>query len=75
MRTHSLYAKRLTALALALVCLVTASVTRVAAALTPTLTPQQIEAVIEDAFAGLVSFDVTSPFVASESPRVRARTG
>jgi steroid delta-isomerase len=47
----------MTALAMALLFLVTTSVTRVEAA-TPNLTPQQIEAVIEDAFAGLVSFDV-----------------
>jgi steroid delta-isomerase len=32
-------------------------VTRVEAAATPELTPQQIEAVLEDAFAGLVAFD------------------
>ena len=58
MKTHSLYVKKLTALAMALVFSVTATVVRIAAAPTPALTPQQIEAVIEDAFAGLVSFDV-----------------
>lgn len=57
MRNRSVFVKRMTALAMALLFLVTTSVTRVEAA-TPNLTPQQIEAVIEDAFAGLVSFDV-----------------
>lgn len=50
--------KKMTALAMALLFLVASSVTRVEAAPAPQLTPQQIEAVIEDAFAGLVSFDV-----------------
>ena len=44
-------------LAMAFMILITTSVTRVEAAPTE-LTPQQIEAVIEDAFAGLVTFDV-----------------
>ena len=44
--------------ALALMFLVASSVTRVEAAPTKDLTPQQMEAVIEDAFAGLVTFDV-----------------
>ena len=48
----------MTALAMALLFLVASSVTRVEAAPAPALTPQQIEAAIEDAFAGLVSFDV-----------------
>ena len=50
--------KKMTALAMALLFLVASSVTRVEAAPAPELTPQQIEAAIEDAFAGLVSFDV-----------------
>ena len=50
--------KKMTALAMALLFLVASSVTRVEAAPAPALTPQQIEAAIEDAFAGLVSFDV-----------------
>lgn len=50
--------KKMTALALALVFLLGATATRVEAAPTPALTPGQIEAVIEDAFAGLVTFDV-----------------
>jgi len=49
--------KRMTALAMALMFLAGSNFTRVEAA-TPELTPQQIEAVIEDAFAGLVAFDV-----------------
>ena len=59
MKNQSLFAKRIAALALALMFLVASSVTRVEAAPTPTpnLTPQQVEAVIEDAFAGLVAFD------------------
>lgn len=58
MRNQSLFLKKMTALAVALMLLVASSATRVeAAAATPDLTPQQIEAVIEDAFAGLVAFD------------------
>jgi len=38
--------------------LVASSVARVEAAATPDLTSEQIEAVIEEAFAGLVAFDV-----------------
>lgn len=52
----NLFVKKFMALAVALVFLVVSSVTRVEAA-TPDLTSQQIEAVIEDAFAGLVAFD------------------
>lgn len=58
MRNQSLLVKRMTALAMALVFMVAANVTRVHATPTPELTPQQVEAVIEDAFAGLVTFDV-----------------
>ncbi len=58
MRNQSLFIKKVTALALALMFLVATNVTRVEAAPTQNLTPQQIEAVIEDAFAGLVTFDV-----------------
>ena len=57
MRNQSLFAK-MTALAMALTVMVVTNVTRVDAAPTPNLTPQQVEAVIEDAFAGLVAFDV-----------------
>ncbi|HKR15402.1 MAG TPA: nuclear transport factor 2 family protein [Pyrinomonadaceae bacterium] len=56
MRYQSLILKKMIALALAFMFLIASSVTRVEAA-TPDLTPPQIEAVIEDAFAGLVSFD------------------
>jgi steroid delta-isomerase len=59
MRNQSLFVKKMTALATALMLLVASSATRVeAAAPQDNLTPQQIEAVIEDAFAGLVAFDV-----------------
>ena len=57
MRTQTLFMKKMTTLGMALMFLFALSVTRVAAAPTPDLTPQQIEAVLEDAFAGLVAFD------------------
>ena len=58
MRNQSLFMKKMTALAMALMFLVvSSSVTRVEAAPAADLTPEQIEAVIEDAFAGLVTFD------------------
>lgn len=57
MRNQKVFVK-MTALALALVVMVVTSVARVEAAPTPNQTPQQVEAVIEDAFAGLVAFDV-----------------
>ena len=58
MRNLSLFVKRMMALALALTFLVATSVTRVEATPTPPdLTSQQIEAALEDAFAGLVAFD------------------
>ncbi len=44
-------------LALAFMALITVSATRADAAVPADLTSQQIEAVIEDAFAGLISFD------------------
>lgn len=56
MRNHNLL-KKMTVLALALMFLVASSATRVDAAPAPDLTPAQIEAAIEDAFAGLVAFD------------------
>jgi steroid delta-isomerase len=56
MRNQSLL-KKMTALALALMFLIASSATRVEAASAPDLTPEQIEASIEDAFAGLVAFD------------------
>src|SRR5688572_24101465 len=58
MTNQSLFIKKMTALSMALILLVAASVTSVEAAPTQNLTPQQMEAVIEDAFAGLVAFDV-----------------
>lgn len=48
----------MTALAMALMLLLASSATSAEAAPTPDLTSQQIESVIEDAFAGLVAFDV-----------------
>jgi len=58
MTNQSLFVKKFAALAMALMLLAATSITRVEAAATPDLTSQQIEAVIEDAFAGLVAFDV-----------------
>jgi steroid Delta-isomerase len=57
MRNQGLFFKKLTALAMALMFLVASSAMRVEAA-TPDLTSEQIEAVIEDVFAGLIAFDV-----------------
>ncbi|HEU4870636.1 MAG TPA: nuclear transport factor 2 family protein [Pyrinomonadaceae bacterium] len=53
----NVFLKKVTALALALMFLAASSLTRAEAVTTPDLTPEQIEAVIEDAFAGLVTFD------------------
>ena len=58
MKNKSLFVKKMTVLGVALMFLFASSVTRVEAAPTPALTPEQIEAAIEDAFAGLVTFDV-----------------
>ena len=59
MRTQSLFVKRMTALATALMFLfVSSGATRVNAAPTPDLTSQQIETVLEEVFAALVAFDV-----------------
>ena len=58
MRIQSLFVKKVAALATALMFLVASGVTRVEAAATRDLTSEQTEAVIEDAFAGLVAFDV-----------------
>ena len=58
MRTQILFVKKMMALALALMFLIVTSSARVQAAPTTALTSQQVEAVIEDAFAGLVTFDV-----------------
>lgn len=57
MKKRSLFMTKMMALATALTILFASSVTRVEAAPTPELTPQQIEAAIEDAFAGLITFD------------------
>jgi len=58
MKNQSLFVRRVSALVMALIFLVTTSAMRVEAAPTQNLTSEQIEAVIEDAFAGLVAFDV-----------------
>jgi steroid delta-isomerase len=58
MKNPSLFVKKMVALAMALMFLVASNLTRVEAATTPDLNAAQIEAVIEDAFAGLVTFDV-----------------
>jgi ketosteroid isomerase-like protein len=58
MRNQSLFLKKMTALATALMFLVALSVARVEAAATYELTSEQIETVIEDVFAGLAAFDV-----------------
>lgn len=67
MRNQSLFLKKLTALALALMFLVASSVTRVQAAPTYDLTSEQIEAVLEEVFTKLAAFDaqgVVSHFAA-----------
>jgi Ketosteroid isomerase homolog len=58
MRNPSLFVKKMVALAMTLTFLIASTVARAEAATSPDLTSAQIEAVIEDAFAGLVSFDV-----------------
>ena len=59
MKTQNSLTKRITVLSMALLVLITVSATRAEAAVAvpPGLTPQQIEAAIEDAFAGLITFD------------------
>ena len=57
MRNQSLFLKKVTALAMALMFLVASSVTRVEAAATQNLTSEQIEAVIEEVFTRLAAFD------------------
>ena len=58
MRNHSLFVKRMMALATALMILVASNAARVKAATIPDLTSPQVEAVIEEVFAGFASFDV-----------------
>jgi steroid delta-isomerase len=57
MRKQSPFVKKVTALAAALMFLVASGVTRVEAATTNSLTPEQTAAVIEDAFAKLAALD------------------
>ena len=58
MRNQSLFLKKMMALATALMFLAASSVSRVEAAATYDLSSDQIEAVIEEVFAGLAAFDV-----------------
>ena len=57
MRNQKTLTKQITTLALGLMILITAAATRVEAAVPADVTSQHIETVIEDAFAGLISFD------------------
>jgi steroid delta-isomerase len=57
MRNINSLTKKITALAMTLMVLVAASATRAQAAVPADVTSQQIEAAIEDAFAGLITFD------------------
>jgi steroid delta-isomerase len=58
MSNQILFLKKMTLLVTALTFLVVLSVARVEAAANDELTPEQIEAVIEEVFAGLAAFDV-----------------
>ena len=58
MRNQTPFVKKVTALATALMFLVATSATRVEAATTQGLTPEQIEAVVEEVFTGFATFDV-----------------
>lgn len=59
MRNQSLFVRKMAALAAAFMFLIASGVTRVEAATTQQgLTPEQIEAVIEEVFNGLAAFDV-----------------
>lgn len=58
MRNQSLFVKKVTALAAALMLLAASGATRVGAAAPPDLTSEQTEAVIEDVFTGLAAFDM-----------------
>lgn len=57
MRKESLFVKRITALAMALIFVVASNVTRVEAAPANNLTAEQMEAVLEDVFAKFAAFD------------------
>ena len=58
MKNKSLFVKKMTALATALMLVVVSSVTRVEAAPLPELTSQQIEAIVEEVYNGFATFDV-----------------
>lgn len=57
MRNQSLFLKKMTALAMALMFLVASGITRVEAAATYDLTSEQIETVLEEVFTKLAAFD------------------
>ena len=57
MRNYKILTTKITVFELALMVLITTSATRAEAAVPADLSSQQIEAIIEDAFAGLISFD------------------
>ena len=58
MRNKNLFPKKMTALVMALMVLIASSATRVEAATTQALTPQQIEAIVEEVYNGFATFDV-----------------
>lgn len=58
MRNQSLFVKKMTALAAALMFLVASGAARVEAATPGDLPPEQIEAAVEEVFAGFATFDV-----------------
>ncbi|HQR36239.1 MAG TPA: nuclear transport factor 2 family protein [Blastocatellia bacterium] len=57
MKNQNLFLKKVPALAMALMFLITSSVTRIEAATTYDLTSEQIETVLEDVFTKLAAFD------------------
>ena len=57
MRNQNLFVKRMTALAMALMFLVGSNLTRVQAAPVNNLTPEQMQAVLEDVFTKFAAFD------------------
>ena len=57
MRNQSLFVKKMIALAMALMFLFASSAVRVEAAATPVLTSEQIEAIVEEIYAGFATFD------------------
>jgi steroid delta-isomerase len=58
MKNHSLFVRKMTALAAALLILVASSATRVEAATTQNLTSEQIETILEEVYNGFATIDV-----------------